>query len=117
MTMPSIAPTIIGEAAQAGLDAALLTLVQAAGVATIHHLQGLTSGPQTTLNNVITAPLARRSGFQACAQVSSMLPLLASATSSQIDTWFTNNVTTQAQAVAVLKAVVKLIAYTLVPPQ
>jgi hypothetical protein len=47
------------------------------------------------------------------AQVQAWITRLAGSSNEQIDTFFANNVTNAAQAIGVLKAVVKILAYKL----
>ena len=60
-----------------------------------------------------TAEEARLAALQGDAQVVDWIAKLSSSDNAQIDTFFANNVTTAAQAINVLKAVVKVLAYKL----
>jgi hypothetical protein len=55
----------------------------------------------------------RRTGLENEPDVQALVDRLANATSQQLDTWFAANVTTPAQAITVLKTVVKVLALKL----
>jgi hypothetical protein len=73
--------------------------------------------PSLDLLHTAPAPtdpyVLRKQDMETDATVAQWLDRLVSASNAQIDSWFTANVTTQAQAVVVLKTLVKVLAFRL----
>ena len=81
-----------------------------AGGGTISPYDPTTANAIAAAQAARAAELTRLSGLSADTNVATLLTQASTATTAQIDTWLTNNVTTLAQARTVLGALIKIVA-------